>query len=198
MEKIFVKYHKKYLQLLSSSSETSIVNNISLSFDKIDDYNHGEFIGTPLAKEANSTESTVNTNIIPLFYTKCAILETLGLDINKRELKNILNTYCKVNSSAKNTTCTKKGVNLHEFCFIMKELQDQYQNEIILNEIKFIDDASKGWVTEQDFKRVLDSIAPIYSRKHGHLLFRIADVNQVNAITIPQYKQQLMINDHSK
>ena len=80
----------------------------------------------------------------------------------KRELKNILNTYCKVNSSAKNTTCTKKGVNLHEFCFIMKELQDQYQNEIILNEIKFI-----MFETKYNFTNLKQLFIPIKRRRQS-------------------------------
>ena len=84
---------------------------------------------------------------LSLHTTKCAVLRLLGIEISTEEIKNMLLEYCHWQPVG-------VGIELDEFKLLIAHLSRPMEERLI-NDFLVFDSKGKGWISEEDFARVV-------------------------------------------
>ena len=151
------------------------------------DDNHG-IEDTHLESYDHSTQVPAcvkKTTTLSIFDCKCAIIQLYGKSIPTKEIASTLQNSC---SWVPDGT----GVTYEQFYTLLNELSRQ--NIIIKSSsscassyYNYLDKKGKGWITADDFRGALSTVAPSLARKYADDIFALADIHQVGQVTKRSY-----------
>ena len=120
---------------------------------------------------------------ISIFDCKCAMIQLYGKSIPTKEIASILQSRCK-------WVADGTGVTYEQFHTLLSELSRQ--NIIIKSSsassyYNYLDKKGKGWITADDFRGALSTVAPSLARKYADDIFAVTDIHQVGQVTKRSY-----------
>lgn len=137
---------------------------------------------TNVESHDHSAQVFVKTTL-SIFDCKCAILQLYGKSIPTKEIASILQNTCSWMPDG-------TGVTYEQFHTLLSELSRQniiIKSSCASSYYTYLDKKNKGWITADDFKGALSTVAPLLARKYADDIFALADIHQVGQVTKRSY-----------